>query len=642
MSQQTCTSCGHSDPSTESICSQCGAPYPVDTGSTRQATTLRPGEVLANRYVIEKMIGKGGMGCIYQVRDNTLGETVALKTLLPEYVKEKAVVERFFNEARIARGLSHPHIVRVHDIGITDGMAYISMELLPGRTLRAMLDKVRPGRRIPLNAILRMFDALCAALDYAHSYTIHRDIKPENVMVLPDGTIKLMDFGISKLMSNPNLTSPSMVMGTPHYMSPEQLKNSANVDARADIYSVGIMLYEALTGDIPTGLSRENDTLREVPAALDPIIAKCCDRDPAKRYQTVAELRTALRTIRKQVETSSPESTPQPRKKGLGSASGLLRKVAAILLLGLVGTGTYTLWNKAESRRIELNAAIIAEPRQESIQNNSLSSPKPPPSPDTFEDMRHLAQRAKQKASSALLAMENSVHCAQATRCLEEAAAHWALALESEDSDPGLAFNEGWLALHRYIAVTRWPENMAFIPEQRKNLQSQGTTYASPFFVDINEVTADSFSFFGQVENWRWPDGTLSGDRPMTNATYYDAVGYLNSLMLPKKLPTQDQWRRALDQLRSPAESMSADETSIPDATIGWFGTPLDEWARSDFRDPDATRWFGRPIPILGVTEDGYPDDVEAMRYEQRNPRVTFRGVWELPTTLSAVENMLQ
>lgn len=642
MSQQTCTSCGHSDQITESVCSQCGALYPVDTDSTSQAATLRPGEVLANRYVIEKMIGKGGMGCIYQARDNTLGETVALKTLLPEYVKEKAVVERFFNEARIARGLSHPHIVRVHDIGITDGMAYISMELLAGRTLRSMLDKVRPGRRIPLNAILRMFDALCAALDYAHSFTIHRDIKPENVMVLPDGTVKLMDFGISKLMSNPNLTSASMVMGTPHYMSPEQLKNSANVDARADIYSVGIMLYEALTGDVPTGLSRENDTVREVPASLDPIIAKCCNRDPAKRYQSVAELRTALRAIRKQVETLPPESTPQPRKKSVGGASGWLRKVVAILLLGVVGTGTYALWNKAESRRIELNAAIIAEPRQETIQNDGVSTPIPPPTPDTFGDMKRLAQRAKQKASSALLAMENGVHYTQAKRCLEEATVHWALALESEDSDPDLALNEGWLAMHRYLAVTRWPENMAFIPEERKDPQSQATVYAPPFFVDMNEVTADSFSFFGQVEKWRWPDGTLSGERPMTNATYYDAVGYLNSLRLPKKLPTQDQWRRALDQLRSSPESIAADETPTPDATISWFGTPLDEWARSDFRDPEATRWIGRPIPILGVTEDGYPDAVEPMRYEQRNPRVTFRGVWELPTSLSDAENMLQ
>lgn len=635
MNQQTCASCGHSDSIEESVCSKCGAVFAIDSHPTPSAATIQKGQVFANRYVVEQMIGKGGMGCIYRVHDNTLNETVALKTLLPEYVKEKQVVERFFNEARIARGLSHPHIVRVHDIGITDGMAYISMEMLEGRTLRSMLDKVQPGRRIPLNAILRMFDALCAALDYAHKYTIHRDIKPENVMVLPDGTIKLMDFGISKLMSNPSLTSASMVMGTPHYMSPEQLKNSANVDARADIYSVGVMLYETLTGDIPTGLSRENDTVREVPAALDPIIAKCCDRDPAKRYQSVAELRSALRAIRQQIETLPPESTPKPRKRSAMPSGALMKRGIAITLLAAIVYGATALWGFAESRRAE-RSVVTSDLSESGVTPTLAPVTKSLEIAETFVNMQPIAQRAKQNAASALLTMESEPHFAQASHLMNEAEEHWNLALESAGSDETLALREGWMALHRYLAIGQWPQDMAFVSEGEQ---------AGPFFVDRQEVSADAFARFGESVEWRWPSEVQPGPQPMTHLTYYDVTAYLQHQNPEKVLPTQEQWSRILQLVHSPTVSPMPDAMSpkdVPDALPGWVGVPLDEWARADFKSMDARKWFGRAIPILGVAPDGSPAEIAPMLYEQSNPGVTFRGVWELPDTLTDVNRLLQ
>ena len=167
---------------------------------------IKTGDTVAGRYEIRGSVGRGGMGCIYRVFDKILGEEVALKTLLPDHVDDKIVLERFFNEARIARNLSHPNIVRVHDIGQSQDVVYISMELLKGKSLRQMLDQLQPGQRLPIAGILRMFDALCAALDYAHHFTIHRDIKPENVMILTDGSVNLMNFGNSKLITNKNLT----------------------------------------------------------------------------------------------------------------------------------------------------------------------------------------------------------------------------------------------------------------------------------------------------------------------------------------------------------------------------------------------------------------------------------------------------
>ncbi|MBM3288830.1 MAG: serine/threonine protein kinase, partial [Candidatus Hydrogenedentes bacterium] len=324
MTKIKCPVCEHTNDAARKDCAQCGAPLPkirVQASGPKPGpapgpqapspgqSTFRKGQVVAGRYTILDLVGKGGMGCIYRVQDNTLKEQVALKTLLPQYLRDKMVVDRFFNEARIARQLSHPNIVRVHDIGMADQVLYISMEYLHGKSLRNLLEELLPGERLPVKDTLRIMIDLCTALEYAHQYTVHRDLKPENIMIQPDGTLKLMDFGISKLMSTGKLTATAVVMGTPHYMPPEQFKDSSTVDARADIYSIGVILYEILTGNLPTGVPKPaSQILRDVPPALDPIIAKCVEPGPAERYANVTELKQALGAVSDMLRGGTLES----------------------------------------------------------------------------------------------------------------------------------------------------------------------------------------------------------------------------------------------------------------------------------------------------------------------------------------------
>ncbi len=630
MSRPKCTKCGHLDEASATLCTKCGTLYPV-SDSARDASSIRKGQVIANRYVVLEMIGRGGMGQIYKVQDNTLGEIVALKTLLPEYVKEKLVVERFFNEARIARGLSHPHIVRVHDIGSTDGMVYISMELLHGRTLRSMLDKVKPEKRIPLNAILRMFDALCAALDYAHQYTIHRDIKPENVMVLPDGTVKLMDFGISKLMSNPNLTSASMVMGTPHYMSPEQFKNSANVDARADIYSVGIMLYEVLTGDIPSAVTR-SDNVQKVPRALDRVIAKCCHRDPAKRYKNIAELRDQLRKIRVQVETGSGkngESAPNSGKSRQGGPS-LRRIVASLAVIG-IGIGAYFAMLAAEGYRHDILARVPESPRS----STGIAAPEASArsSADTYSAMKPIIESAKKLAQAKLSDMENGPHYDHAAWLIEEANVRW----ESMTESGGLA--SGWPVLHRYLAVLKWPAGMTFVPGGNVTAPINGRTEtytARAFLIDTNHVTASAFNAFCIKNKWRIPNGMNPGEYPARNVTYYDALAFLYSESTPKQLPTTAQWMLAVESTnQNPQDNDGKNNDNIqPASPLFWPGY---EWLRAEVLQDSVDNQFGQKIPTINPSSDQQGNaaaELEYMALEEFSPNLGFRGVLEFPTTL--------
>lgn len=649
MSTQTCTKCGGEDDSSSTMCSACGTPYPVP--DPNDAPEIRKGQLIANRYVILDRIGQGGMGCIYKVQDNTLGEVVALKTLLPAYVKDKIVVERFFNEARIARGLSHPHIVRVHDIGIADDIVYISMELLPGRTLRSMLDKMMEGRRIPLNAILRMFDALCAALEYAHTYTVHRDIKPENVMVLPDGSVKLMDFGISKLMSNPNMTSASMVMGTPHYMSPEQLKSSADVDGRADIYSVGVMLYEALTGSVPTGIGQRSKIQSTIPPALSPIVLKCCQHDPLQRYQKVSELRQALRAVRKEFETGSSSSeessTPAPLAAGIPSISTpsvFGRKAVAIAVVIALSGGAFLAERWANARRMAVleHAVVLANTPEEL----SVASTPPRPKADTFSQMRPLLQSAKRKAQAFALAQPND---ARLQALLAEA---------NGFVETAKTLDEGWLVLDRYFAILRWSANMELIPGgevQYYTFEGPVTEILPAFLMDTQEISVAQFRRFSEVHDWRIHPDTQGapGNNPMTLVTYYDADACLKNQQPAKKLPTPAQFVQAVVHIKAqldsaallPVTDPSDDEPeTTPHAALTWIPDNFYEWTRMKQEDRAPEGLIGFSIPIMTahvVGEDHAVGPMATLAYERFYRSVGFRGVLEMPRTLAQAQAWL-
>ncbi len=229
---------------------------------------VEPGSTLGNRYEIKAVLGAGGMGMVYKAMDRELGDVVAIKTLRPEMLQQDPeALKRFRSEIRLARLISHRNVVRTHDIGESGGLYYITMELVEGKTLKELI--VARGR-LPANVTIPIAKQLCRALEVAHDAgVIHRDIKPQNMVVEGDGVLKVMDFGIARLTRRTQgHTQAGMVVGTPEYMAPEQLLGD-DIDARADLYAAGVVMYECLTGkpplSAPTPISLIAKVLEEVP-----------------------------------------------------------------------------------------------------------------------------------------------------------------------------------------------------------------------------------------------------------------------------------------------------------------------------------------------------------------------------------------
>jgi len=553
MARVKCAKCEFVNAEGLEFCGRCGtslprvvAGAPARSGSRPQGQAsaqflFRPGQLVASRYSVLDVIGRGGMGCIYRVQDNVLKEEVALKTLLPQFVRDKMVVERFFNEARIARQLSHPNIVRVHDIGMTNNIIYISMELVKGKSLRTMVDELVPGQRLPTLTALHVIDDLCAALEYAHRHTVHRDIKPENIMVNSEGAVKLMDFGISKLTDRSRLTGTSMVMGTPFYMSPEQLKNSASVDARADIYSVGVVLYEVLTGNVPTGVPRPASQLtREVPPALDPIVAKCVDPDPEKRYQNATALRAALRPIIALLESGSALGFSPESKPRAGIDKTVARKAAGIaLMLLIVGLAAAAIYRLEKTRTQPTASSLTAAPVAAALE----------PGQGFDAAFKKLEVRVAQARSATPPEAANNDEMA---KVVESARARWDLARAEADRKTPKALALAHEALQCYTALESWQPGMVFIPPGTVRIGDAASGSDVPldgFFIDVNEVTNGQYlQFCTQVDGgWRWPPSynleQAPANMPVVDVTFYDALAY--AAWAGKQLPTEAQWARA-------------------------------------------------------------------------------------------------
>ncbi|MCW5808042.1 MAG: protein kinase [Deltaproteobacteria bacterium] len=323
MARVKCPHCFHVNPDRQESCEKCGARLPrisIEAPEPARAPAQVPGrsqlqfhrgQVVAGRYTVLNLIGQGGMGSIYKVHDNTLGEDVALKTLLPQFLQDKVVLERFYNEAKIARRLAHPNIVRVHDIGEDGKILYISMEYLQGMSLREILDNLPPGERLPIAQTMRIFDQLCAALEYAHQFTVHRDIKPENVMLSASGRPTLIDFGLARLRDDAPLTARGMCIGSPSYLAPERLDGRPH-DARADVYAVGVILYEMIAGVRPFVGDSTVEILsncrhrpprplrairRDVSRPLDAVVVRALAKDPRRRFDDAEEMLAALEDV---------------------------------------------------------------------------------------------------------------------------------------------------------------------------------------------------------------------------------------------------------------------------------------------------------------------------------------------------------
>lgn len=303
--------------------------------SPNAAPARLAGSVLGGRYRVGKLLGEGGMGAVYEVTPiDRPGERYAAKVLHDEMSANPTVVERFLAEGDVCRRLDHPGILRVFDVGHDNGVPYLIMELLEGR---ALIDYTEHGQRLPLNFAVTVCAGVLHALDYAHSQgIIHRDLKPENVFLVPGPgghwQTKLLDFGIARAIDaaggGRRRTATGVLLGTPGYMSPEQVKAARNVDHRTDLWAIGVMFYEMVTGspafpsdgDDPNniwGLISAVLTKEPVPltvydqhlAPFEPFIKRALSKDLAQRYGSAREMSDdLLRIARGEVRTSDPQS----------------------------------------------------------------------------------------------------------------------------------------------------------------------------------------------------------------------------------------------------------------------------------------------------------------------------------------------
>jgi eukaryotic-like serine/threonine-protein kinase len=280
-----------------------------------------------------ELIGQGGMGAVYKARQPRLDRIVALKILPAEAARDPAFQERFTREAQSLARLSHPNIVNVYDFGEADGLYYFLMEFVDGVALRQL---ILDGRLQPEQA-LAIVPQICEALQFAHEAGIvHRDIKPENILLDRTGRVKIADFGLAKLVGKEapavSLTATQQVLGTPHYMAPEQMKGLRSVDHRADIYSMGVVFYEMLTGELPIGRFEPPSRKVHVDVRLDEVVLRTLESEPERRYQQASQVKTDVEAIGGEACVAGPAvgkrrghlAADAPRHQVSGPATGLI------------------------------------------------------------------------------------------------------------------------------------------------------------------------------------------------------------------------------------------------------------------------------------------------------------------------------
>jgi serine/threonine protein kinase len=407
----TCSSCGTDIAATGRFCSGCGAP----AGNTDDLATLDfatatsplppprpasassrpsssadylsegrflPGRLLAGRYRIIALLGKGGMGEVYRADDLTLGQAVALKFLPDEAARDQGLLERFKNEVRIARRVSHPNVCRVYDVGDVEGHTYFTMEYVDGEDLASLLRRIG---RLPEDKALDIARQLCAGLAAAHAKgVLHRDLKPANIMLDGRGQVVITDFGLAGIADQ--IQGTEVRSGTPAYMAPEQLAGK-EVSTRSDIFSLGLVLYEVFTGKRafspkPSGkirpdgertISRPSSVVKDLNPVIERVILRCLEEEPSARPATVLSVAAALPGGDPLAAALAAGETPSPQMVAAsGETAGLRPKVAvaclAAVLLGL-GLVTYLSihYGALEKMRLEMTPEVLTQKAHEVI-----------------------------------------------------------------------------------------------------------------------------------------------------------------------------------------------------------------------------------------------------------------------------------
>jgi serine/threonine protein kinase len=301
----------------------------LESGREEEAMTDQFPEKLGKYRIVEE-VGRGGFADVYKAVDTTLDRTVALKFLEPRLLREPTFVERFQREAKLAANLKHPNIVFIHEFGWEAGTVYIAMEFLEGRTLKEVI--LQEGA-LPPRRIVNMVGQIASALDYAHGRgLVHRDIKPSNIMVGADDHVTVMDFGIAKAATLTALTTTGRIFGTPEYMSPEQAEGEEEPDARSDVYSLGVMVYEMFTDQVPFSGTTPLSIMRghadkpppspsevnpDVSSAVEAVLLRTLAKQREERYQSAGEMAVALqqavgRAVAEEVKAPPPVAAPPP------------------------------------------------------------------------------------------------------------------------------------------------------------------------------------------------------------------------------------------------------------------------------------------------------------------------------------------